>query len=131
MSMSSRALLATASLVLLGAALGVAGDRFWLAHRPARVQIVLDNEHRERFRALLADMDLSEAQRASVDSILAHYQDHVEHSWNAMQPVLQNSMDSARRAITALFTPDQRATFDRWIEGEHRRLHASGHPFSH
>lgn len=131
MSMSSRARLASVSLVLLGAALGVAGDRYWMAHRPARVQVVLDTEHGERFRALLADMDLDPAQRTAVDSILAHFQGNVEETWTAMQPLLQSSMDSARRSITALFTADQRARFEEWITGEHQRMHAAQHRLGH
>ncbi len=139
MNMSPRALLAAASLLLLGASLGVAGDRLVLSHTPSggggtargATQVVLDTEHAARFRAVLDHMDLSDTQRAAVDSILGHYQGNVEQAWGTIQPALQSTMDSARRAITDLFTEEQRATFQDWLEAEHQRMHRAQHTFPH
>lgn len=143
MKMSFRALLAAGSLLLLGVTLGVGGDRLWLSHHQSgrgggpgvgggvTTQVVLDTEHAARFRAMLDDMDLSDTQRAAVDSVLGHYQGNVEHTWNAMQPILQSTMDSARRAIIDLFTEEQRATFQEWLAAEHQRMHSARHTFPH
>ena len=131
MKMSFRALLAAASLLLLGALLGVMVHRFWIGHHGSAAQVVLDTEHAARFRTMLDDMDLTDTQRAAVDSILGHYQNNVEHSWEAMQPILQSTMDSARRAITDIFTEEQRATFKEWLTAEHQRMHGAQHMISH
>ncbi|HEX9729538.1 MAG TPA: hypothetical protein VGA37_13610 [Gemmatimonadales bacterium] len=131
MRMSLRALLAVSSLTVLGFALGVAGDRLWLAlhsRGTPRAQIVLDTEHAERFHAMLAHMELSDSQRVAVDSILDHYQGTVEQTWASMQPRLQTTMDSARQAFEALFDADQLATFQQWLAAEHRRMHGTEHP---
>ena len=118
MTTSTRAIVATASLVLFGVVLGIAGDRLWLAHR--RPPIVIDASHAQRFHALLDTLGLSDDQRQAMDSVLNRFQRHVELSWQALQPGLTATIDSATEQIEAILTPEQLATFRAWRHAEHQ-----------
>jgi len=121
MTTNARAIVATLSLVLFGAVVGVATDRLWLAHR--RPTIVIDASHAQRFHALLDTLGLSDEQRRAMDSVLAHFQQNVELSWQALQPDLTATIDSATQQIEAILTPEQRATFRAWRHAEHQLQH--------
>ncbi len=114
MSVGIRATFAVAGLVLLGFALGVGADHVWLAHRlhAGRAQL----SHEASFHALLMSLDLTEGQRESVEGIFARYHSNVAGQLAAMHPVLQSTMDSARREIETLLTPHQLALFQNWTE---------------
>ena len=127
MGMSSRALFGAVSLTILGFAVGVAGDRVWLAHhRPPT--IVVDAGHAERFHALLGSLGLSDSQHVAIGEILGHYQGNVEQTWASLQPLLQITMDSAREAIGAVLDQGQLAMFEQWLEREHQQMHRMEHP---
>jgi hypothetical protein len=125
MTMNTRALVAALSLMLLGVVLGVAGDRLWLAHQ--RPMVVLDSSHAERFHTLLGTLGLSDEQRAAIDGILGHFQQNVDHTWQALQPDLAATMDSAQQRIEAVLTPAQVTTFREWLETEHQMQHGATH----
>jgi len=120
--MSLRAVLAAVSLVVLGAALGVAGDRLWLSHR-RHVQVVMEGGHAMRFRAMLDSLNLSDSQRVAIDGILGHFQGNVDQTWDSLRPRLEPTLDSARRAIEAVFDDEQLARFRAWVAIEQQRLH--------
>lgn len=124
--MSLRAGLAVASLVLLGAALGVAGDRWWLAHHRS-VTVAVDAGHAARFHAMLDALGLNDSQRVAIEGILGHFQDNVDQTWTALQPRLQGTMDSARYALEAVLDEGQRAMFREWLAAEQQRLHRGPH----
>ncbi len=132
--MSLRAGFAAISLVILGAALGVAGDRLWRAHRTPVTAVVMDGSHAQRFRAMLDSLDLSDSQRVAIDGILHHFQANVDETWAALRPRLQPTMDSALRAIEAVFSEEQRTAFTQWLAVERQRMHGpdTAHaPFRH
>ena len=118
MTTNARAIVATLSLVLFGAVLGIGADRLWLAHH--RPTIVLEASHAQRFHALLDTLGLSDEQRRAMDSVLGHFQRNVELSWQALQPDLTATIDSATQRIEAILTPEQRATFQAWRHAEHQ-----------
>lgn len=128
MTMNARAVVAAVSLVLLGVVLGATGHYLWLGHR--RPTVVVDASHAARFHALLEDLDLSDDQRRSLDSVLGHFQEHVERTWQDFQPDLAETMDSATGQIEALLNPEQLARFRAWIEAEHQLQHGT-HPRLH
>lgn len=121
MTTNARAIVATLSLVLFGAVLGIAADRLWLVHQ--RPTIVFDSSHAQRFHALLDTLGLSDEQRRAMDSVLSHFQRNVEASWEALQPDLTATIDSATQQIEAILTPEQRATFRAWRHAEHQLQH--------
>jgi hypothetical protein len=129
--MSLRAILAAASLVVLGAALGVTADRVWLAHHQHEPRVVLDGGHGARFHALLDSLNLTESQRVAVDSVLRHFQGNVDQTWTTLRPRLEPTIDSARRAIEAVFDDEQLAAFRTWLAVEQERMHGLDHGFPH
>jgi len=121
MTTNARAIAAMVSLTLFGAAVGIAVDRLWLAHRsPA---ILIDTGHAQRFHAMLDTLGLSDEQRGAMDSVLSHFQQNVELSWQALRPDVTASIDSATAQIEAILTPEQRAVFRAWRHAEHQRQH--------
>lgn len=126
MSMSFRAVLAAVSLTALGVAVGVVGDRLWLTHRQP-VIIRMDDGHAERFRSMLDSLGLSDSQRIAIDGVLGHYQGNVNQTWQALQPRLQTTMDSARQALRAVLNEEQLAAFDQWLAIERGRSHGTEH----
>lgn len=121
MTTNVRAVLAATSLVVFGAVLGAAGYHLWRGHQ--RPTIVVDSSHAARFHALLDTLGLSDVQRDAIDSVLGHFQRNVEHTWQALQPDVAATMDSATEQIEAVLTPEQLATFRAWIDAEHQLQH--------
>ena len=60
-------------------------------------------------------LGLSRAQLDSVDHLLDRREDRLEDYWKSRLPDLQSLVDSSRREIRALLTPEQRAAYDRWL----------------
>src|SRR5690606_28642275 len=116
------AALAVASLIVLGAVLGSATDRPYLAHRPQHGSMSsmehLHEETLERFRVIL---DLDDAQVAAIDSIFRHRQDEFESTWRILNHHLYSTVDSVHEEVNALLRPEQREAFQRWLREEGRR----------
>lgn len=72
----------------------------------------LDDDAEEDF---LETLGLSRAQLDSVDHLLDRREDRLEDYWKSRLPDLQSLVDSSRREIRALLTPEQRAAYDRWL----------------
>lgn len=120
--MSRRAAIAAVSLVVLGAAMGVLADRLWIAHHRHTAHIVMDDGHGARFHAMLDSLDLNDSQRVAIDGILRHFQGNVDRTWASLQPRVDSTLDSARRAIEAVFDEEQLAAFRAWLDVERARL---------
>ena len=58
-------------------------------------------------------LELTEAQRASVDEILERRRAETEAILESVYPTLRAQVDSANEEIRAVLTPEQQATFDR------------------
>ena len=85
----------------------------------------LDDDAEEDF---LETLGLSRAQLDSVDHLLERREDQLEDYWKSRLPDLQALVDSSRREIRALLTPDQRAAYDRWLGAQSGRNQHSGGP---
>jgi hypothetical protein len=72
----------------------------------------LDDDAEEDF---LETVGLSQSQLDSVDHLLDRREDRLEDYWKSRLPDLQALVDSSRREIRALLTPEQRAAYDRWL----------------
>ena len=116
MSVGTRATFAVAGLVLFGVALGVGADHVWLAHRMHSGAGEHELSHEDSFHALLMSLELTDGQHDSVEGIFTRYHATVEGHLAALHPILQSSMDSARREIETLLTPHQLALFEEWTE---------------
>lgn len=57
-------------------------------------------------------LDLSDEQRASVDSVVAHYGTQMSMFQKDFRPRYRAIVDSTTRALKALLTPDQRVLYD-------------------
>ena len=116
MSVGIRVTLAVMGLVSLGFALGVGADHVWLAHRLHGNAGQHNNTHEDSFHALLMSLELTDGQHDSIESIFARYHAKVEGHLAALHPILQSSMDSARREIETLLSAHQLALFEKWTE---------------
>jgi len=127
MSDRTRAGFASVGLVLIGFALGVFADHLWLAHRAGGS--AADLTHSERMFEMLHTLELTDVQRATIDSILDRYHDKVEEQLDAVHPKLFATIDSARHEIEAALAPDQLAKFRDWLRAEHLRMRHERYPF--
>lgn len=102
-----------------GVALGVTYER---RRTPASTYPALDSRHlMERFGR---DLELSNAQRAAIDTILLHRQRGVDARWREMQPHVRATLDSTFQEISRVLTPEQAAKFRAMVEA----AHATGNP---
>jgi hypothetical protein len=102
-----------AGALLVGAAVGVAADRVWLGRQPAAPPGWLD--------AFAADLGLSPAQRAAVDSILDERERVMDSLVAPVRPQLDATRAAARRQIRARLTEPQQARFDAYVARMERR----------
>lgn len=118
-------LLAVAFLV--GALTGVAIDR---AIDDADTERVRDRQHDDddRGRSYIIDrVEMSESQRATIDSILERRTDRMRAVWREVEPRLDAITDSARSEIMDVLTAEQRAEYEAMLERRRRgRDHQGG-----
>ena len=112
-------LLATAALLLAFVAGGLAGaacERYRRAHR-------YDGVPREqRFQVMLKRRyGLSDAQAVRIDSIVRRRRPRVDSLMSTVEPRIRAAFDSTNAEIRPVFTPAQRAKFDRDQEARRRR----------
>ena len=94
--------------VLAGAAIGVTVDRYVLRERLVRQW---DDPRATRTR--LADaLQLSEAQRAALDTILDTRNQNYHALMDPIRPRLDSVSSHAREQIRLLLTPEQQAVYD-------------------
>ena len=102
-----------AATFLTGMVAGVAADRFVLV-REARI---LPREGM-RFvsarivRAMDRELDLTDAQRADVERILAERQRRIERVWSEMRPQIRTEIERTNREIEAILTEEQKPKFE-------------------
>ncbi len=61
------------------------------------------------------ELDLSEAQRRAVDSVMQEHQAALKRSWAELHQILGAAADTVHRDIEALLTPEQRVQFKEWL----------------
>jgi hypothetical protein len=122
MSARSRVLLALSGVFAFGCALGVAGDRLWLAPRPAAVAANPMESADALVAVMQREVGLDESQARSVRAILARHQSSVDSAWRAVRPNVHRAIGEAQMEIAVLLRPDQRARYLRWVQSAHRGL---------
>ncbi|MEO7040670.1 MAG: hypothetical protein ABI035_00240 [Gemmatimonadaceae bacterium] len=122
---SSSRLHATLTLVavlVIGIALGVTLDRFWVMRTlPASPM---------NSAMLISEMDrrlhLDVAQRDTIANVLRRHQRTVDSAWARVRPSLHAVIDSSQREILGVLRPDQRSAYLAWINSH--SMGASGMP---
>jgi hypothetical protein len=61
---------------------------------------------------ILANLDLTAQQRASIERLFEQREDRLESYWDAQLPELERLVDSSREEIRSLLTPAQRTIYD-------------------
>jgi hypothetical protein len=61
---------------------------------------------------ILANLDLTPEQRASIDRLFEAREDRLESYWDAQLPELERLVDSSRQEIRSLLSPEQQAIYD-------------------
>jgi Spy/CpxP family protein refolding chaperone len=61
---------------------------------------------------ILANLDLSPEQRASIERMFETREDRLEAYWDRQLPDLEALIDSSRSEIRGILTPEQRTTYD-------------------
>jgi hypothetical protein len=119
---SNKALAAIALVVtfVVGAVLGVVGDRIWfMTHPPRRPSPETIVRH------LAYRLHLSDQQRAQVADIVTRHHQRMAAITSATRPAMQEELEAANREIEQVLTPEQRETFARMrmrLMPMHRRM---------
>lgn len=122
-TVSSNKVLAAVALVItfvVGAVLGVVGDRIWvMLHPPRRPSPEMIVRH------LTYRLRLSDQQRAQVTEIIARHQQRIAAVTAGTRPAVQQELEQANREIEQILTPEQRQTFAKMrmrLMPMHRRM---------
>ena len=107
-------------MFLLGAFL-VGGTLGFTVHRVVGGRLSATTEQTSPVDAFAAELDLSGAQRAAIDSIYRVRNRVYDSIMAPVRPQLRAARDSARHAISARLTDEQRAKFDAFIERTKRK----------
>lgn len=125
MSVGIRAGLAAFGLIFFGVAIGMGVDHVWVAHQmqgPASHEV----SHHDALQAMLGSLGLTDEQSHTVDAIYERANTTIQEQLATMHPVLQSTMDGARREMEALLDSNQLVAFRAWIHQEHQRLDSVG-----
>ena len=102
-----------AATFLTGMVAGVAADRFVLV-REARIlpRAGMRFVSARIVRAMDRELDLTDAQRADVERILAERQRRIERVWSEMRPQIRTEIERTNREIEAILTEEQKPKFE-------------------
>ena len=109
-----RAILAAASLLVLGGVLGITLERV-LFTTPVETASEPVDAQAEVVAFLRAELDLAPSRVADIEAILARRQAEVTRAWETITA----AMDTARSEIEAVLTPEQRDRFRLWLANQH------------
>jgi Spy/CpxP family protein refolding chaperone len=110
---------------LVGVLAGAAGDRA-LARRHAWHPGPPGGPRPHGLPPMLDNLELTEAQRTSIDSLFQSYRPRTEAAMRETMPRLRAVADSLHAAIREVLTPEQRTRFDRDLKS--RRTEGFGLP---
>jgi len=79
----------------------------------------MDDDAEEDF---LEGLGLTTSQNKAVDGLLDEREDRLEEYWAGKLPEMEMIVDSSRIGIRNLLTPDQRASYERWLAEQRTRL---------
>jgi hypothetical protein len=117
-----RAVLAGVSLMILGAAGGIAVDRF-VQHAHGSLAAELDQLHNDPLALFDRMIELRPDQRQNIHAILQAHQAVTDSVWHSARLRLKATVDSTLLEIDTLLDPEQSRRFHEAVE----RLH--GMPF--
>ena len=110
----ARAVLAAASLLVLGAVVGIAFDRH--LHRSGGGQ---GNPaaalHEMTMSSIQEELDLTADQRRQIDSIIESRHYALRDAWRAVHTQLGAAVDTVHSEIEGVLTPGQRVRFREWL----------------
>lgn len=116
------AALTLVAVLVIGIALGVTLDRFWIMRAPPANPM--------SSAMLIGEMDrrlhLDVAQRDTIANVLHRHQLTVDSAWARVRPSVHAVIDSSQREIIAVLRPDQRSAYLAWIRSH--TMGASGMP---
>jgi Spy/CpxP family protein refolding chaperone len=96
---------------LAGALVGAVIDRALTSSTPVAEARTERSDDRER-SYIIDRVEMSEGQRATIDSILEQRVRRMRAVWREVEPELDAITDSARTEIMGVLTPDQRAEYE-------------------
>jgi len=106
------AALLLAATFVTGIVAGIAGDRIALVREgrilPREGMRVVSSRI---VRAMDRELDLTDAQRADVERILAERQKRIERVWSGIRPQVRAEIDRTNREIEAVLTEEQKPKF--------------------
>jgi hypothetical protein len=117
-----RAVLAGLSLMVIGAAAGIAIDRF-VQHEHGALAAELEELHNDPMKVFDRTIDLRPDQRPRIHAILQAHQAATDSLWHSARLRLQATIDSVLLEIDTILDPEQSVRFHESVE----RLH--GMPF--
>lgn len=71
-----------------------------------------DDDHDLSEETILANLDLTPEQRASIERVFEAREDRLESYWDTQLPDLEALIDSTRGEIRDILTPEQRTIYD-------------------
>lgn len=118
-----QALMFLLGAVLVGGVLGFSAER---------VITRTSNQHSWAARnAMYDDLDLSSAQRASMDSVIDEKNRRVDSLLKPIKPLLDSVRANARTQFYRIFTPEQRTKFDMRVREDSLRREQVRHTREH
>ncbi len=99
---------------VMGVAVGVAGTRVLGADDGDRDRRRDDDGRRGGY--VFEKLDLTETQRAQIDSVLEVRRMQVEAFWDTAGPRMREIVDSTRAGIEDVLTPEQRDEYERLLK---------------
>lgn len=131
---STRALLAAASVFLIGAVAGVTLDRLILiphnvhaASAPAHGAMV--RSHDQVLTELDEELGLTPGQAESVRAIFAEHQAEIDRAWNQVHEDLLRTIGAATTEVEGVLDDEQIRRLHAWLTEHHGPVpgHARGH----
>jgi Spy/CpxP family protein refolding chaperone len=95
---------------------GTATDRVLSAREPAAAADAACPRDERGPHSMFDELDLTPAQRARVDSIMARRRQRTDALWKQDGQRIRAAVDSARAEIRTVLTPEQAAEYDRLRE---------------
>lgn len=109
---------------LVGALAGVAVDRVARDDGPTAEARDERRDDDDRGRSYIIDrVEMSEVQRAAIDSILERRARRMRAVWREVEPRLDAITDSTRAEIMEVLTPEQQAEYEKLLERRRRDRH--------
>jgi hypothetical protein len=123
MTPRTRSIVASALLLLIGAAAGVVGDHLVLLHRRGVALGISAAGAASLHAQLLAELDrelhLTPVQHDSINAMLGRHQQSIDAAWRVIHGKLDAGMDSMHQELRAILQPEQLTLLRDWMGRQH------------